>query len=94
MDEIKIKQAWPGLVAVLMILNAGCRSVGPDYVTPQVAVPEAWQGSAGEFSDTMSQWWTVFGDPALAGLVADARANGRLAKFVSITSHLWFRWDL
>lgn len=58
-------------------LMAGCLSVGPDYEAPQMAVPDAWQGPAGESSDTMAQWWTVFGDEALAGLMTDARANNR-----------------
>ena len=58
-------------------LIAGCLSVGPDYQAPEMSVPEAWQGAAGESSDTMAQWWTVFGDEALAELVADARANNR-----------------
>ena len=56
-------------------LLAGCLSVGPDYAAPNVAVPEAWRGDAGESSDTMAEWWTVFGDETLVGLVADTRDN-------------------
>ncbi|MDD2240554.1 MAG: efflux transporter outer membrane subunit [Kiritimatiellae bacterium] len=58
-------------------LLAGCLSVGPDYQAPEMAVPEAWQGATGDSSDTMAQWWTVFGDAALETLVAEARANNR-----------------
>lgn len=70
---------WLKVVGVLMSswLLAGCLSVGPDYAAPEVAVPEAWRGDTGESSDTMAEWWTVFGDEALVGLVADTRANNR-----------------
>lgn len=64
-----------GLAALLG--GAGCRSVGPDYRAPAPAVPAAWRGPAGDSGDTMAEWWTVFGDPALEGLVADVRANNR-----------------
>lgn len=66
-----------GGVLVSSWLLAGCLSVGPDYAAPEVAVPEAWRGDAGASSDTMAEWWTVFGDETLVGLVADTRANNR-----------------
>lgn len=76
MDTAGMKRVGAG-AAVLMALGAGCFSVGPDYRAPAPAVPEAWRGTAGESGDTMAEWWTVFGDAALEGLVADARANNR-----------------
>ncbi len=64
-----------GLMAIW--LGAGCLSVGPDYQAPEPTVPAAWRGPAGASGDTMAEWWTVFGDPALEGLVADTRAHNR-----------------
>lgn len=65
--------------APLVILLGGCATVGPDFRTPQVAVPEKF--TAGGVSWTRAQtgvpspsgaWWKVYGDATLNGLVADA----------------------
>ena len=77
MDIAGWKRVGTGLAAGVVLLGAGCLSVGPDYQRPETAVPEAWRGAAGESDETMAAWWTVFGDPALEGLVADVRANNR-----------------
>jgi len=76
MDKAGWKRVGAG-AAGLFLLGAGCLSVGPDYQRPETAVPEAWQGTAGESDDTMAEWWAVFGDPALEDLVADVRAENR-----------------
>ncbi len=67
---------WAGLGA-LLLLGVGCFSVGPDYRAPETAVPEAWQTPAGESAETLTEWWTVFNDPALEGLVGDVRAQNK-----------------
>ena len=72
-----MRRVGTGLAAGLFLLGGGCLSVGPDYQRPETAVPEAWRGVTGESDETMAEWWTVFGDPALEGLVADVRANNR-----------------
>ena len=67
-----------GLLGGLVLwMGAGCMSVGPDYRTPETAVPAAWQTPAGESADTLAAWWTTFGDPALEALVADVRAQNK-----------------
>ena len=53
----------PVLLAVAFTL-AGCVSVGPDYVEPELAVPDAWhmrivqQVEQGPQA-TLQTWWTV-----------------------------------
>ena len=58
----------------LALLAAGC-TVGPDYRTPEVAVPAAW-GSAGvdipAAAPRLAQWWQRLGDPQLDALVEEA----------------------
>ncbi len=67
-----------GLLGGLVLwMGAGCMSVGPDYQAPETAVPVAWQTPAGESADTLTAWWTTFGDPALEALVAETRAQNK-----------------
>ncbi len=53
---------------------AGC-ATGPDYQTPDTALPEAWPDqeilSRGLQAD-WSEWWQLFGDPTLNKLVLQA----------------------
>ena len=74
------------VAAVLALAGAAC-SVGPEFKRPDAAAPRQWsaeatqsfdaslpsQASAGRFDG--SRWWTVFGDPVLDRLVADALAQ-------------------
>ncbi|WP_414901024.1 efflux transporter outer membrane subunit [Sphingomonas flavalba] len=67
----------PGLL-LLPLLLAGC-AAGPDYARPQPAalgVPDAYHAAspAGTPGD-LTQWWTLFGDPVLTGLVDQALAG-------------------
>jgi len=63
------------LAAVIVAsLSAGC-AVGPDYVRPDVAMPEYFQGQAAvdhrhtAASAELVTWWTGFGDPQLTRFV-------------------------
>ncbi|MGF6368929.1 outer membrane protein TolC [Paraburkholderia sp. RAU6.4a] len=65
----------PILAAVIVAsLSAGC-AVGPDYVRPNVAMPEQFQGQAAvdhrhaAASADLVTWWTGFGDPQLTRFV-------------------------
>lgn len=57
-------------------LMGGCTQVGPDYQSPQAAVPELWLEAqqtrilAGQ--PVSKQWWKVFNDPQLEALVLQA----------------------
>jgi NodT family efflux transporter outer membrane factor (OMF) lipoprotein len=70
--------------ALLCTALAGC-SVGPDYVRPDVAVPDAFREAA-ETSPAWPQadWWRGFGSPELDGYIDEAlRANYDLAAAVA-----------
>jgi NodT family efflux transporter outer membrane factor (OMF) lipoprotein len=70
--------------ALLCTALAGC-SVGPDYVRPDVAVPDAFREAA-EASPAWPQadWWRGFGSPELDGYIDEAlRANYDLAAAVA-----------
>lgn len=58
--------------AALLFFAAGC-AVGPDYKTPEVSAPAAWQEAAQRGVDTqtadMAGWWKTFNDPLLDSLV-------------------------
>jgi len=68
----------PALLALVLI--AGCArpfTVGPDYVPPQPATPDAWhqeltRGLAEGKAD-LQTWWTTLGDPVLEDLIRRAR---------------------
>jgi NodT family efflux transporter outer membrane factor (OMF) lipoprotein len=74
-----------GLLAVLP-MAAGCTGprqwlangfkVGPEYCRPDAAVADDWidAGDQRLRSESVDHavWWTVFGDPALGGLIAEA----------------------
>ena len=67
--------------SIFMVFLSGC-VVGPDYRTPVVTTPTAWQselsgglkGSAHE-SARLATWWQTLGDPMLSHLVDEAVAN-------------------
>ena len=71
----------PGCAFVLAGLLAGC-AVGPDYQTPDAAVPVAFltqpaikePGSGGASPDRW-QWWRTLHDPQLNGLIERALRN-------------------
>ncbi len=64
-------------LAILALL-AACEPVGPNYVKPDAAVPERlteaepWQVGVPQDSIGRGDWWTVFGDPTLNELEAEA----------------------
>lgn len=52
----------------------GC-AVGPDYKTPDMAVPASWANaakSAGPQPAQLADWWTSFGDATLSELIEEA----------------------
>ncbi|MGA2332961.1 MAG: efflux transporter outer membrane subunit [Syntrophales bacterium] len=70
------------LVAALTVLMVSGCMVGPDYRTPQLAVPGEWVGvektptahqsvATAQPAD-LTQWWRQFNDPLLTSLVEEA----------------------
>jgi len=60
------------------LLLAGCM-VGPDYVRPDVPMPDQWTQELGgglfEGEAQLADWWTVLDDPVLDGLIERAAAG-------------------
>jgi NodT family efflux transporter outer membrane factor (OMF) lipoprotein len=58
-------------------------TVGPDYATPQTAVPAQWSETpepgitSGESRLELTRWWTVFNDPEIDSLVERAVASNK-----------------
>lgn len=62
-----------------VVLLGGCMT-GPDYVPPQMQVPDAWHQAVEKDLDTkkpsaLQSWWTLFGDDMLNDLIAEAATN-------------------
>jgi len=60
--------------AVIALGLAGC-AVGPDYVTPEAAMPARWHRAAGEHAVTraaLGEWWRDLRDPLLDDLMVRA----------------------
>ncbi|MGV8918861.1 MAG: efflux transporter outer membrane subunit [Pseudomonas sp.] len=62
-------------------LLAGCTQVGPDFHTPPSPWLAGWstptleQGNRRASSPDLRQWWKVFADPTLDGLLSEADAH-------------------
>jgi NodT family efflux transporter outer membrane factor (OMF) lipoprotein len=63
----------------IAFLLAGCATVGPDYIPPEISVPDKWhaetkEGKTRESMDgqTMASWWMTLNDPTLTGLIQRA----------------------
>lgn len=62
--------------AFLVLLLAGCTTVGPDYKRPDMPLPAEFPAPSAQGQPTIQQdWWTLYGDPTLNELVASAHAN-------------------
>jgi len=65
------------LTFAFLLMFAGCATVGPDYVAPNIQVADAWhnQGAttieSGELQD-ITRWWTRLDDPDLTNLIGRA----------------------
>jgi NodT family efflux transporter outer membrane factor (OMF) lipoprotein len=75
----KPKLAAP--VAALVLLLAGCASVGPDYLAPATPDYPAWRSvqadgpSVPADAATIARWWEQYQDPSLNALVTAALAG-------------------
>ena len=62
--------------ALILLLLAGCTTVGPDYQRPDMPLPEKFSGPADPAQPTVpADWWTLYSDPVLNDLVAAARTS-------------------
>jgi len=62
--------------ALLLVLLAGCTTVGPDYRRPELPLPGEFPSQAGDAGAALAaDWWTLYRDPTLNDLLAAAHAN-------------------
>ena len=60
------------LGALFILLFSGC-VVGPDYVRPDVSMPDQWhEDLISQDGSSLSKWWTAFDDPLLNDLIERA----------------------
>lgn len=62
-------------ILCLCLLQFGCTQLGPDFEKPETPTVEDWVGDNPAISRDaveLSDWWTVFNDPILDDLVAEA----------------------
>ena len=60
------------------LLLSGCITVGPDYQTPKLPLPEQWTPPSvqvGAVNVELAHWWQGFSDPQLNTLIASALAQ-------------------
>lgn len=67
------------LMVLYLLIISGCAPVGPDYRKPETEAPATWhtelkQGLSTETINPaqLAEWWTIFNDPVLTGLVEQA----------------------
>ena len=75
-EKLKLKKLPAVLTLSAVIVFTGCTAVGPDYVSPNVKVPEKWNGEeVKNFNNEnrlSEQWWKLFDDPMLDELIKEA----------------------
>jgi NodT family efflux transporter outer membrane factor (OMF) lipoprotein len=74
-----MKKSTGIILAFSLLLLAGCRSVGPDYVLPEAELPTEWHAAVEmglvptpPDAQSLAHWWTFFDDPALSSLIQRA----------------------
>lgn len=71
-----------------LTLTAGCTTVGPEFERPEMGAPEHWSTETGDGLATteheLVEWWRVFQDPVLDGLVDKARRNNNGAEIAAL----------
>jgi NodT family efflux transporter outer membrane factor (OMF) lipoprotein len=69
-------------VAFLFLVFAGCITVGPNYVRPEIPVSKGWNtqlnsdlGTKESDAQALAAWWTTLSDPKLSELIERAVLN-------------------
>lgn len=71
------------MTLAVLLLVIGC-TVGPDYVRPDLDVPQAFDNENRNANQTANiDWWGQFEDPELDALIAEALANNRDMKIAA-----------
>ncbi len=70
-----------GCLAISTSLFLGGCAVGPDYVPPEIEMPDQWESAVveelAEEEPDLEQWWTAFNDPQLSELISRATESNK-----------------
>ena len=59
-----------------LLIFLGCAAVGPDYIKPEMPLPDQWHSSAAPESPAgdrlLTEWWETLNDPVLTDLIDQA----------------------
>jgi multidrug efflux system outer membrane protein len=71
--------------AFMVLLLAGCTTVGPDYKRPDLPLPAEFPAPSAQGQPTTIQqdWWTLYSDATLNELVAAAHQNNADLRFAA-----------
>ncbi|MDK9705775.1 MAG: efflux transporter outer membrane subunit [Desulforhopalus sp.] len=77
--KIDSRQIAPRVLGTAFILClAACTAVGPNYQPPPQEMPQQWNAATPVIDPTpgrtSAKWWSVFNDPLLESLIAEATA--------------------
>jgi len=68
----------------MVLLLAGCTTVGPDYKRPDLPLPAEFPAPSAQGQPTIQQdWWTLYSDATLNELVAAAHQNNADLRFAA-----------
>ncbi len=71
------------VAAVVAGLLTGCM-IGPDYQRPEIPAPKAYLYEPQQTAAAANvEWWKLFDDPVLDGLIAEALANNKSVKIAA-----------
>ncbi len=76
--SFRLAAALAGISLAAALLLSGCAKVGPEYVRPDIQMPQTWNSTpettpaARTGRESLAQWWTRFNDPVLTSLVQRA----------------------
>ena len=75
-------------IMALAVALTGCTAVGPDYVQPESALPDAWANAHGAGLQAspyeLAGWWQGFDDPVLDQLVEIAQRQNYSLKLAGL----------
>ena len=74
--------------SLLVLLMSSCVNVGPDFVSPETDAPPGWSEelAAGLIAEPpkLGNWWLMFNDPVLNGLVALSHRNNNTLEIAGV----------
>jgi NodT family efflux transporter outer membrane factor (OMF) lipoprotein len=72
----------------LTLMLGGCAAVGPDFEKPEADIPDSWNQPTEAGLETsphaLVEWWKLFDDPVLDGLVETALRNNNTLEIAGL----------